>query len=81
MNENWNPWVWIKWKAGTPTSAWEAWQGNDKIHKAWTAQGEWDCCLWLNVKDHDDLEQFVWKNIRNNEWVASTWTMWAKPWW
>jgi hypothetical protein len=81
MEKNWNAWVWIKWKSGTPTSAWERWQKNTKIKQAWSTQGQWDCCLALDISDHNALEEFVWKEIRSNEWVESTWTMWAKKWW
>jgi len=81
MGQQWNAWVWIKWKSGTPSTAWEAWQGNKAIKQAWSTQGEWDCCLALEISEHDKLEEFVWKNVRANEWVASTRTMWAKKWW
>ncbi len=81
MAEQWNAWVWIKWKAGASSTAWEAWQGNKTISQAWSTQGEWDCCLCLNVADHDKLEEFVWKNLRGNEWVQETRTMWCKKWW
>jgi DNA-binding Lrp family transcriptional regulator len=79
--KKWNAWVWIKWKAGTPTTAWEGWQGNKQIARAWSTQGDWDCCLHVDVTSHDQLEEFVWKHVRNNEWVESTRTMWAKTWW
>ena len=81
MEKSWQPWVWIKWKAGTPSAAWEDWQGKSQIKRAWSAQGEWDCCLSLDVKDHEQLENFVWKEIRANKWVDTTRTMWIKDWW
>jgi hypothetical protein len=81
MDNSWQPWVWIKWKAGTPSTVWEGWQGNPQIKRAWSTQGEWDCCLSLDVTDNGQLENFVWKEIRSNEWVDSTRTMWAKDWW
>lgn len=77
----WQAWVWVKWKAGTPTTAWEKWHGNPTIAQAWSTQGDWDCCLWLNASDHDKLEEFVWKQVRANEWVDQTRVMWAKKWW
>lgn len=79
--ETWNAWVWVQWKPGANTTAWEAWKDNNQIKWAWSTQGEWDACLCLDVNDHDSLENFVWKNIRNNEWVQNTRTMWAKNWW
>jgi DNA-binding Lrp family transcriptional regulator len=81
MVNPWNVWVWIKWKPGTPPSAWEVWQNNPIIKEAWSTQGEWDCCLTLDISDHDKLEEFIWKEIRSNEWVRSTNTLWAKRWW
>lgn len=77
----WNPWVWIKWRNGAPSNAWEMWKGNPTIRAAWSTQGEWDSCLWLTCETPAQVEEFVWRNIRNNEWVASTSTAWAKPWW
>ena len=81
MDNSWHAWIWIKWKAGTPSTAWESWQGDSKIAQAWSTQGEWDCCLCLNITDHDEVEKYVWHNIRPNEWVQSTQTLWAKKWW
>ena len=80
MNQ-WNAWIWIKWKAGTPTNAWEGWQGHPKITSAWSTQGSWDCCLWVTASNHEELESFVWKEIRSNTWVMDTKTEWAKQWW
>jgi len=80
-NDNWKPWVWIKWKQGTPSTAWELWKGNSAIQSAWSLQGDWDCVLWLNVSTPDELESFVWNTIRKNEWVESTSTNWSKKWW
>ena len=78
---NWYPWVWVKWKQGTNTTAWEGWQGNPRIKSAWSTQGDWDCVLWVDAKTPDELEDFVWNTVRGNEWVASTRTSWAKQWW
>jgi hypothetical protein len=55
--------------------------GNKQILSAWSTQGEWDCCLWVDVNDPAALEDFVWKTIRGNKWVAATNTSWAKKWW
>ena len=77
----WSPWIWIKWKAQTPSTAWEMWQSHPKIMGAWSTHGEWDCCLWVDAASPDELEEFVWKTIRKNEWVDQTKTMWAKKWW
>jgi hypothetical protein len=81
VNEKWQTWVWIKWKPGTSSTAWEGWKNNSKIKGAWSTLGEWDCCLWLNVSTPEELETFVWKEILTNQWVADTQTSWAKQWW
>ncbi len=79
--EKWETWVWIKWKPGTSSNAWEGWKSNPKIQAAWSTLGQWDCCLRLNVSTPEDLETFVWKEIRTNQWVADTQTTWSKQWW
>lgn len=76
----WQSWVWIKWKAGAPTTAWEGWKGNPKIKGAWSTLGEWDSMLWVDATTPDELEEFVWKTIRTNQWVDTTSTTWAKHW-
>ena len=43
--------------------------------------GQWDSCFWVNASSPAELEEFVWKNIRSNQWVESTSTTWAKRWW
>ena len=78
---NWSAWVWVKWKPGTPATAWEGWKSNPSIKSAWSTQGEWDSCLWVDASTPDALEDFVWKTVRKNEWVQDTKTSWSKQWW
>jgi hypothetical protein len=77
----WQAWVWIKWKPGTSSAAWEKWQNNPAITAAWSTLGEWDCVLCVAVTTPEDLETFVWQTIRKNEWVESTNSSWVKKWW
>ena len=77
----WQAWVWIKWKPGTSSTAWENWKSHSAIKSAWSTQGQWDCVLQLNATTPDELEEFVWKTIRKNEWVAETNSSWNKQWW
>lgn len=79
--QEWQAWVWVKWKPGTPSTAWESWKSNSWIKGAWSTLGQWDCVLWLNAKTPEELEEFVWKTIRKNEWVQDTNTTWSKQWW
>jgi hypothetical protein len=81
MAEKWAAWVWIKWKPQTPSNAWESWQQNKSILGAFSTMGEWDSVLWVDASTPQELEDFVWKTIRKNEWVAATNTTWAKKWW
>lgn len=74
----WQAWVWIKWKAGAPATAWEGWKKHPMLKGAWSTQGDWDCSLWVNAKTPDELETFVWKEVRGNQWVEATQTHWAK---
>ncbi len=78
--KDWQPWVRLKWKAGAPADAWHAWKGNPAVKGAWSTQGDWDCTLWLNVTTPEELEDFVWKKVRGNQWVDTTETHWAKQW-
>jgi len=79
--KKWQTWVWVKWKPGASSTAWESWKDNPAILNAWSTLGDWDCCLHVNINDPDKLEDFVWKTLKTNQWVESTSTTWAKQWW
>jgi len=79
--KDWSAWVWVKWKAGTPNGAWKEWSKKKKIKEAWTTTGDWDCKLWIDAQDPDELEEIVWKTVRGNKWVDKTDTQWVKKWW
>ena len=80
-DHNWQTWVWVRWKPGTASNAWENWRNHPKIKGAWSTIGDWDCVFWLNLSHPDEVEDFVWKEIRRNEWVSSTQTTFVKQWW
>ncbi len=80
MNK-WQAWVNVKWKPGTPDAAWQNWKTNKAVKGVWSTTGNWDCSIWLDVSTPDELEQFVWKDVRGNQWVDNTETHWAKQWW
>ena len=80
MNK-WQAWVNVKWKPGTPDAAWQNWKENKWVKGVWSTTGSWDCSIWLDVSTPDELEQFVWKDVRTNPWVENTETHWAKQWW
>ena len=77
----WGVWVWIKWKQGAPDDAWKIWENKKDIKEAWSTSGEWDCVLWVEKNDPDEVEKWIWKDIRSNKWVEKTETHWAKKWW
>jgi DNA-binding Lrp family transcriptional regulator len=79
--EHWGVWVWVKWKPGTPNNAWEPWHNIKEIKEAWSTTGDWDCSLWVDVKNPQEAENIVWNKIRSNKWVDKTETHWSKKWW
>jgi hypothetical protein len=77
----WQGWVNVKWKAGAPDGAWQKWTRNKWVRGIWSTPGNWDCMIWLDVANPDELEKFVWNEVRHNKWVENTETHWAKQWW
>jgi Lrp/AsnC ligand binding domain len=51
------------------------------IEHAWSTLGQWDCVLAVKASTPEELENFVWKTLRRNEWVQDTNTTWANQWW
>ena len=80
-SKTWQAWVSVKWKPGTPASAWENWKNHPQITSAWSTLGQWDCVLAVNATEPDALEEFVWKTLRSNQWVEATHTTFVKKWW
>lgn len=78
---DWNAWINVRWKPGAPKSAASQWQKNKHIKGAWTSTGWWDCSLWIDASDPDQLEKIVWDTIRKSKWVEDTETQWVKQWW
>jgi hypothetical protein len=77
----WQAWIHVKWKAGAPATAWQNWKDQSSVRGVWSTTGQWDCSIWLDVNTPDALEDFVWKQVRGNQWVEATETTWAKQWW
>ncbi len=55
-------------------------EGKSESQRRRSTLGNWDCMMWLNVATPDELEDFVWREIRKNQWVEATETHWAKQW-
>ena len=81
LPKKWGAWVRVKWKTGAPVDAWEKWKGLKKIKEAWSTSGEWDCALWVDEDNPDEIEKLVWREIRGNKWVEKTDTHWAHKFW
>jgi len=79
--QHWGAWVWIKWKQGAPEDACAQWKHVKEIKEAWSMTGKWDCALWIDTDNPDDIERIVWKEIRSHKWVEHTDTHWAKKYW
>jgi hypothetical protein len=77
----WGAWVWVRWKQGAPEDSWHHWKNIKEIKEAWNMTGEWDCALWIDSWDPNEVERIVWKEILTNKWVEKTDTHWAKKWW
>lgn len=80
-HSHWQAMVNVKWKPNTPEDAWKDWKKEKRIKGAWTTTGDWDCSLWVDVDNPNDLEDVVWNKIRKNKWVEKTESNWAKQWW
>jgi len=80
-DKKWNSWVWVKWKPGAPAEVWKQWKSNTKIANGWSTLGDWDCVFSLKSDDPNEVEKFVWNELKSNEWVEDTQTTFAKQWW
>ena len=80
---SWSAQVWIKWKPGAEQQ-WDQWdwlQQWSEVKTSWSTMGEWDMALWVEASNPEQLEEFVWKKLRSNEWVGDTKTTWWHPVW
>ena len=63
----WQAWVWVRWKPGTPSNAWEKWQKEPLVKGAWSTIGDWDCMLWLGTNDPDKVLELLHSDHRLSE--------------
>ncbi len=80
-DNRWQAWVQLKLKPGTPKNFWEKWARDKRIKEGWTTTGDYDLSMMVDVGTPDELEDVVWKDIRNSKWVEKTETHWVKKWW
>jgi hypothetical protein len=82
---NWNAQIWVKWNGEFPHkwngATWEWLNEWKEVKQAWSSMGDWDACLWVDVKTPEQLEEFVWKKLRANNWVKETRSVWARQVW
>jgi len=75
---NWNAHVYLRWSHDYKDSNWEWLKKYPQVKRAWSTMGDWDCCLEVDVATPQDLEEFVWKQLRTQPWVWSTHSTWSK---
>ena len=79
MEKRWYAQVDVKW-TGEARSDWDwkflkEWK---EVKWAWSTMGDWDLTLWLDVKDPQELENFVSGRLGKCDWVERTKSSWAK---
>ena len=77
----WNAHVWVKWSNDYRETDWEWLNQVSKVKRAWSTMGDWDCCLEVEVSDPDELESFVWNELKNRPWIWRTHSTWSKQVW
>ena len=78
---DWKAHVWVKWDKGYKNGDWSWVEKLPNVDRAWTTMGDWDCCLEVDIDKPGDLENFVWKNLKQNDWVSDTHSTWSKEVW
>jgi DNA-binding Lrp family transcriptional regulator len=82
---DWNAQVWVKWNGEFPHrwthDKWNWLSEWKEVKQAWSTMGEWDTCLVIDAKTPEELESFVWKKLRSNNWVKDTRSIWAREVW
>lgn len=79
---SWNAHVWVKCSNDfSPQSNWEWLKEWKNVHRAWWTMGDWDLCLEVSVNTPEELENFVWSQLRKKEWVSNTHSTWTKEVW
>ena len=78
----WRAQVWVKWnKNFSQKKCWESVKVWKEVTAAWSTMGDWDMLLEVKAKTPDDVEAFIWKKLRETNWVEQTHTSWAKEMW
>jgi len=81
-DKTWSAWVWVKMKPGAPAECWQTWKKNPKIKCGWSTMGDsWDCVLSLKTDSPGDVDNFVCKEVKCNEWVENCETTFTKQCW
>jgi len=82
---SWNAQVWVKWNGEFPhkwnNANWEWLKDWPEVKQAWSTMGDWDTCFWVDVTSPEQLEEFVWKKLRVNNWVKESKSCWARSVW
>ena len=78
VQQSWSAQVLVKWSehpAGWQGWDWSQWK---EVESVWSAMGEWDMILWVNVTTPGQLEDFVHHKVATQPWVSSTKSSWNK---
>ena len=75
--QSWSAQVLVKW---SDPSGWQSWDWSQwkEVESVWSAMGEWDMILWVNVSTPSQLEDFVHHKLAAQPWVSSTKSSWNK---
>lgn len=79
---NWNAFVWVKCSDEFKMdSNWKWVEDLKGVKKCWSAMGDWDLWFQVDVNSPDELESWVWTELRKNRWVTDTRSTWTKEVW
>ena len=83
MSKNWQAQVFVKWNKKWPkewakAKTWDWLKEWPEVQTAWSTMGDWDCVLWVEAKDPEELENFVCNKLWSKEWVEKTESKWAR---
>ncbi|MBT7608335.1 MAG: Lrp/AsnC ligand binding domain-containing protein [Bacteriovoracaceae bacterium] len=75
--------VQVKWNKEAPIASddWSWLKEWSEVKWAGSTMGDWDMTLWVDAKDPEELEQFVYSKLRSKNWVADTKSVWTKKVW
>lgn len=81
MENAWNGFVWLKFGNDFNAKNLEWFKQHAKWVKEYgTTTGKWDGYIKITAPNYQDLEKFVWEQVRKQPWIKDTHTQ-AANWW